>query len=194
MDNQPKWQKVDALMADLLDSLEAPSIGERSDEPSESHQTQESNSGYRLPDMPTAELSWDTPVAREREEELKKSYIDPIELSRVQDNYIGMTAHVVEWLQKECRNIGSAHSDTSGNTADLGGADVVTLCRLILGSNIKCPYGIRRHWECSMGYRTYHRGIKGFLMHYVLPIMSFFQRKTRKDKKSWKRRDSPGCC
>ena len=143
-------------MADILNSIGAPSIGERSDEPLESHQTQESNSEYRLPDMPTVELSWNTPVARKREEELKKSYVDPIVLSRVQDIYIGMTAHVVEWLQKECRNIESAHTDSPGNTADLGGADVVTLCSRILGSNIQIPYGIKRHWEYSIGYRRDH--------------------------------------
>ena len=156
MDHQPNWQKQDALMADILGIIGAPSIGERSDERLESHQNQRSNSGYKLPDMPTAELSWDTPNAREREKELEKSYIEPIELSRVQVIYIGMTAHVVEWLQKECRNTGLSDTNIASNPADLGGADIAAFSRHILDSSIKIPDGIQRHWKYSIERRTYH--------------------------------------
>ena len=105
----------------------------------------------------TAEcLSWDTPIARDREEELERSYIEFAELNRVQNFYIGMTTHVVEWLQKECRNTGLAHPNIASNPADLGGADIMAFSRHILGSNIKIPDGIQRHWKYSIERRTNH--------------------------------------
>lgn len=157
MDNQPERQTVDAMMDDALELLGASTIGKKRGGPFESHEFQRPNSRHKLPDMLTAEiLSWDTPYAREREVELDNSYRYPAELSLIQDIYTNMTAYVVEWLQKECRNSGLTHLNFTDSPADLGEADVVSFARWISGLNIQIPYGIRRHWEISIDYRTYH--------------------------------------